>query len=113
MKRLTLASLLLALLSPFIFAQQQERDMKKEEAIWKDLQAVAPKQLDMFKAATAAMDNQRYDEAAKLYDSVMLEAPEFDPVIRRLGICTASRGKSKKDWVCSNALSRRSAHRKT
>ncbi|HEY6244116.1 MAG TPA: M48 family metalloprotease [Pyrinomonadaceae bacterium] len=93
MKRLTLASLLLALLSPFIFAQQQERDMKKEEAIWKDLQAVAPKQVETFKAATVAMDNQKYDEAAKLYEAVMLNAPEFDPVIRRLGICTALAGK--------------------
>src|ERR1051325_525962 len=93
MKRLTLASLLLALLSPFIFAQQHERDMKKEEAIWKDLQAVAPKQVETFKAATVAMDNQKYDEAAKLYEAVMLNAPEFDPVIRRLGICTALAGK--------------------
>jgi len=67
--------------------------MKKEEAIWKDLQAVAPKQLETFKAATVAMDNQKYDEAAKLYEAVMLNAPEFDPVIRRLGICTALAGK--------------------
>ena len=76
-----------------IVAQPTERDMKKEEAIWKDLQAVAPKQLETFKAATVAMDNQKYDEAAKLYEAVMLNAPEFDPVIRRLGICTALAGK--------------------
>jgi tetratricopeptide (TPR) repeat protein len=67
--------------------------MKKEAAIWKDLQTVAPKQLETFKAATVAMDNQKYDEAAKLYESVMLNAPEFDPVIRRLGICTALAGR--------------------
>jgi hypothetical protein len=67
--------------------------MKKEEAIWKDLQAVAPKQLETFKTATVAMDNQKYDEAAKLYEAVRLNAPEFDPVIRRLGICTALAGK--------------------
>jgi hypothetical protein len=67
--------------------------MKKEAAIWKDLQAVAPKELETFKAATVAMDNQKYDEAAKLYEAVMLNAPEFDPVIRRLGICTALAGK--------------------
>src|ERR1043166_9297387 len=92
MKRLTLALLLLALSAP-LFAQQQPRDMKKEEAIWRDLQAVAPKELDQFKAATVAMDNQKYDEAAKLYEAVMLKAPEFDPVIRRLGICTALAGR--------------------
>jgi len=95
MKHLILPLLLLLIATLCVVAQPTERDMKKEEAIWKDLQAVAPKQLDMFKAATAAMDNQRYDEAAKLYDSVMLEAPEFDPVIRRLGICTALAGKVK------------------
>jgi tetratricopeptide (TPR) repeat protein len=67
--------------------------MKKEEAIWKDLQTVAPKQLETFKAATVAMDNQKYDEAAKLYEAVMLDAPEFDPVIRRLGLCTALAGR--------------------
>jgi tetratricopeptide (TPR) repeat protein len=67
--------------------------MKKEAAIWKDLQTVAPKQLETFKAATVAMDNQKYDEAAKLYEAVMLDAPEFDPVIRRLGLCTALAGR--------------------
>jgi tetratricopeptide (TPR) repeat protein len=79
--------------TPFVLAQPTERDMKKEEAIWKDLQTVAPKQLETFKAATVAMDNQKYDEAAKLYEAVMLDAPEFDPVIRRLGLCTALAGR--------------------
>jgi len=93
MKRLILPLLLLLMATPSVLAQPTERDMKKEEAIWKDLQAVAPKQLETFKAATVAMDNQKYDEAAKLYEAVMLNAPEFDPVIRRLGICTALAGK--------------------
>src|SRR6185369_5152963 len=93
MKRLTLAALLFAFSAPLVLAQQQERDLKKEEAIWKDLQAVAPQQVEQFKAATVAMDNQKYDEAAKLYEAVMLNAPEFDPVIRRLGICTALAGR--------------------
>jgi hypothetical protein len=92
MKQLLLPLLLLLMATP-VLAQPTERDMKKEEAIWKDLQAVAPKQLETFKAATVAMDNQKYDEAAKLYEAVMLNAPEFDPVIRRLGICTALAGK--------------------
>jgi tetratricopeptide (TPR) repeat protein len=79
--------------TPSVLAQPTERDMKKEAAIWKDLQTVAPKQLETFKAATVAMDNQKYDEAAKLYEAVMLDAPEFDPVIRRLGLCTALAGR--------------------
>jgi len=93
MKQLILPLLLLLMVTPSVLAQPRERDMKKEEAIWKDLQAVAPKQLETFKAATVAMDNQKYDEAAKLYEAVMLNAPEFDPVVRRLGICTALAGK--------------------
>jgi tetratricopeptide (TPR) repeat protein len=93
MKQLILPLLLFLMVTPSVLAQPRERDMKKEEAIWKDLQAVAPKQLETFKAATVAMDNQKYDEAAKLYEAVMLNAPEFDPVIRRLGICTALAGK--------------------
>jgi len=93
MKQLILPLLLLLMATPSVLAQPTERDMKKEAAIWKDLQTVAPKQLETFKAATVAMDNQKYDEAAKLYEAVMLNAPEFDPVIRRLGICTALAGR--------------------
>ena len=93
MKQLILPLLLLLMATPSVLAQPTERDMKKEAAIWKDLQTVAPKQLETFKAATVAMDNQKYDEAAKLYEAVMLDAPEFDPVIRRLGLCTALAGR--------------------
>jgi len=93
MKRQTLALLLLSLIASLAVAQQTQRDMKKEQAIWNELQSVAPKQVETFKAATIAMDGQKYDEAAKLYESVMLNAPEFDPVIRRLGICTALAGR--------------------
>jgi len=93
MKHLILPLLLLLMVTPCVLAQPTERDMKKEAAIWKDLQAMAPKELETFKAATVAMDNQKYDEAAKLYEAVMLNAPEFDPVIRRLGICTALAGR--------------------
>src|SRR6185295_3998363 len=34
-----------------------------------------------------------YEEAVKLYEAVMLKAPEFDPVIRRLGLCNAFAGR--------------------
>src|SRR6185295_2517717 len=93
MTRLTLAVLTVALLATTTLAQQSTRDMKKEEAIWAQLKAVAPGELEHFKAATVAMDSEKYDEATRLYKGVMLKAPEFDPVIRRLGICTAASGK--------------------
>ena len=59
MNRLTLALLLFTSFAPLVLAQQTERDMKKEEAIWNELAAVAPKELDRFKAATVAMDNTK------------------------------------------------------
>jgi tetratricopeptide (TPR) repeat protein len=93
MIRFTLAVLTLAVLTSISFGQPLGRDMKKEEAIWNQLKTVAPAELDHFKAATVAMDNGKYDDAVRLYEAVMLKAPEFDPVIRRLGISTALGGK--------------------
>jgi len=69
------------------------RDMQKEAAIWEQLKIVAPTELETFKAATVAMDKGDYAHAVKLYEVVMLKAPDFDPVIRRLGISTVLAGK--------------------
>jgi hypothetical protein len=91
--RLTLALLTLVLLASAGLGQATERDMKKEEAIWNELKSVAPKEIDHFKAATIAMDSGKYDEAVRLYEAVVIKAPEFDPAIRRLGISTALAGK--------------------
>jgi hypothetical protein len=92
--RIPLVVLLLTAFVHAVFAQQPPaRDMKKEEAIWEQLKQVAPGELEHFKAATVAMDTQKYDEAVKLYEGVMLKAPEFDPVIRRLGISNVLAGK--------------------
>lgn len=91
---LPLAVLTIGLLISVSLGQQSpERDMKKEEAIWNQLKLVAPGEVDHFKEATVAMDDGKYGEAFRLYEGVMLKAPEFDPVIRRLGITTALAGK--------------------
>src|SRR4029079_6465991 len=69
------------------------RDMQKEAAIWEQLKIVAPTELETFKAATVAMGKGDYAHGVKLYEVVMLKAPDFDPVIRRLGISTVLAGK--------------------
>jgi tetratricopeptide (TPR) repeat protein len=91
--RIFLAVLTLALLMSAGSAQQPSRDMEKEKVIWDQLQQVAPAELDHFKAATVAMDEGKYDEAVRLYEAVMLKAPEFNPVIRRLGLSLYLQGK--------------------
>src|SRR5262249_30596743 len=66
--------------------QQNGRDMDKEQAIWRQIQSVAPKAVDDFKAGTTALDNSNYQEAARLYQRVYKQAPGVDAVNRRLGI---------------------------
>jgi tetratricopeptide (TPR) repeat protein len=68
------------------FGQQNGRDMEKEQAIWQQVQAAAPKALNDFKAATDALDKGNYPEAARLYQQVYKQAPGVDAVNRRLGI---------------------------
>ncbi|HSE37432.1 MAG TPA: M48 family metalloprotease [Blastocatellia bacterium] len=60
--------------------------MVKEELIWQKLQSVAPQSVETFKAATAALDEGDYEKSAKLYEEVFKKAPDFDPVMRRLGL---------------------------
>jgi tetratricopeptide (TPR) repeat protein len=67
--------------------------MKKEEAIWNQLQDVAPGELEHFKAATVAMDDAKYEDAIKLYGAVVAKAPDFDHAIRRLGLSVAMSGR--------------------
>jgi tetratricopeptide (TPR) repeat protein len=74
-------------------AQSSDRDMNKESAIWEQLKAVAPAQVETFKAATLALDNGDYKESAHLYDEVYKKAPAFDPVMRRLGMSLVALGK--------------------
>ncbi|MGH9751368.1 MAG: M48 family metalloprotease [Blastocatellia bacterium] len=71
------------------------RDMNREKAIWRELEKVAPKSVETFKAATETFDKKDYEQAAKLYRQVMEKAPGFDPVYRRLGSALALSGESE------------------
>lgn len=84
-KRYCLSCALILLLSPTAFAQFGERDMAKEELIWRELQSVAPGSVETFKAATVAMDQGDYEKSARLYGEVLKKAPDFEPAMRRLG----------------------------
>ena len=81
-------SLILALLATFpvtVAAQAPtDRNPEKEKAIWEQLQKVAPGAVDDFKAGTVALDSDNYEEAIKRYEAVRKQAPDFDPVLRRL-----------------------------
>ncbi|HKQ91950.1 MAG TPA: tetratricopeptide repeat protein [Blastocatellia bacterium] len=70
------------------------RDMNRERVIWQRLEKIAPKSVEIFKAATEAFDNQDYERATTLYRQVMEQAPSFDPVYRRLGSALALSGKT-------------------
>jgi len=59
--------------------------MDKEESILQALQSIAPRSVETFKAATAASDEGDYEKSARLYEEVFKKAPNFDPVMRRLG----------------------------
>lgn len=86
------------LLSLSAFAQktppQQKRDMEREKAIWQEVERVAPSQLETFKRATEVMDNGEYAEAARLYEEVRKQAPEFDVANRRVGISLVGAGRA-------------------
>ncbi len=79
--------------SLIVFGQKTGRDLNKEKVIWDELNTVAPKSVDTFKAATAALDAGNYDEAARLYESVRKQVPHSDSVLRRLGTSLCLAGK--------------------
>lgn len=91
--RLVFILLCLTLVPIAIAAQPGSRNMEKEKAIWKRIEAMAPDALEPFKAATTAMDAGNFQEAARLFESVRKRAPESDDVLRRLGTSLASMGK--------------------
>ncbi|MEW6130541.1 MAG: tetratricopeptide repeat protein [Acidobacteriota bacterium] len=85
--------ILLSLCAVVCPAQLNERDMKKEEKIWQQLEKVAPKSVETFKQATTAMDNGDAEKAVQLYEEVFKKAPDFDPVMRRLGMMLVQVGR--------------------
>lgn len=76
-----------------VFAQKSERDMEKEKTYWQQLEKIAPKSVQQFKAATEAMDKEDPKEAARLYEEVLKQAPGFDVVYRRLGFALTEIGR--------------------
>lgn len=84
---------LILFLSLPAFAQLNERDMDKEALIWQKLQSIAPRSVDTFKEATVALDAGDYAKAAKLYEEVFKKAPDFDHVMRRLGLSLVELGR--------------------
>src|SRR5262245_20744032 len=90
------SSLVVLLIALQANAQSPGRDMKKEAAIWEKLQAVAPQMVETFKAATTKMDAEDYAGAIALYQQVVDAAPEFDPGLRRLGLCYGASNSAEK-----------------
>ena len=91
--RLIFTLLCLILLPIAAAAQPSSRNMEKEQAIWKRVEALAPTALETFKSATTAMDAGNYEEAARLYEAVHKKAPQSDDVLRRLGTSLVAMGK--------------------
>jgi len=77
----------------FTIGQINERDLAKEEPFYQELNKKAPKAVDAFKSATAALDAQNFDEAIKGYNEVLILAPNFEPALRRLGFALIGAGK--------------------
>ncbi|MCC6368198.1 MAG: hypothetical protein IT165_32130 [Bryobacterales bacterium] len=73
--------------------QPGTRQSPRELGIVGNLQAVAPGQVENFRAATRAMDEKRYGECVRLFALVLRDAPEFIPALRRSGLCLAFEGK--------------------
>jgi tetratricopeptide (TPR) repeat protein len=85
--------LLLMFVCCMIAWAQPGRDPEHEKQYTSELEAIAPNSVDDFKAGTEAMDADNYEEAARLFEAVTKEAPEFDPALRRLGMSLVALGK--------------------
>jgi Zn-dependent protease with chaperone function len=77
--------LIISMAAPSAVAEGPQRDMRKEAEIWKQLASISPTSVETFKHATEAMDKGDVREAARLYGQVLLEAPDWDVINRRLG----------------------------
>lgn len=84
--------LLCSLFVNFSSAQTQERDLKKEEKIWQQLEQSAPKAVETFKAATVALDEKNYQKSIELYNEVLTQEPTCEAALRRLGYALIATG---------------------
>ena len=73
-------------------AQEEQRNMQKEAEIWKELASISPSSVETFKLATEAMDRGDSMEAIRRYGEVMIEAPDWDVVNRRLAFSLMGTG---------------------
>lgn len=81
-----------ALSAPSAMAQESQRNMQKEAQFWKELASISPGSVETFKRATEAMDKGDEKEAARLYGQVLVEAPDWDVINRRLGFSMVGAG---------------------
>jgi Zn-dependent protease with chaperone function len=80
----------------FASAQEPQRNLRKEEAIWKELASISPGSVETFKHATEAMDKGDAKEASRLYSQVMIKTPDWDVINRRLGFSIIEAGEKDK-----------------
>jgi len=73
-------------------AQTPPREEAREQVHYDLLAKTAPKAVEKFKGATAALDQKKYADAILLYREVLKQAPDFPPALRRIGYAMASLG---------------------
>lgn len=83
------------------FAADARRERATEQKIEAQLRERAPAAVDVFVAATAAFDAEKYPEAEKLFRQVVEQAADFSPALRRLGSVVAHQGRQSEgvQWV--------------
>ena len=95
-------SLILIILLTFLLAgcaaksvdappKQASRDPKDEQVLEQQLKGMNPKAVPIYQEATKATDSGNLEEAMKLYQEVLVLAPDFSTAYRRLGYIELSR----------------------
>lgn len=110
-KTLTIVMLFLASFVQ-LNAKNAGRDMTKEHEYEKELATINPLLVEVFKAATVAMDKGDYVLSDSLYTRVCKKAPTFDIAFRRLGGIKLGTGKVQEATeLCEKAVQlKRSAY---
>jgi tetratricopeptide (TPR) repeat protein/Zn-dependent protease with chaperone function len=81
------------LIPPISHAQNAGRDLEKEKEVWQELEKISPPAVEKFKAATENLDQNKHEEAIKLYEEVLRLAPDFDHALRRIGYALVAVGR--------------------
>src|SRR5919199_2215849 len=83
--RLAVASAVIFVFAASAAAQQPRRNPERENRIEQQLASIAPDAVVAFQNATRAMDAGDHATAVRLFREAMVHAPEFTPILRRLG----------------------------